>query len=394
MTDNPLDSNSSSKNESSALEGLHTELGELSSSSDPLASPVLLQDNSSLKLAVEGKSFGIRAIAYIIDIVIIYGVSFLSGLVGVILLTLVVALLKRGLMPISTPKNSIFDDFLLGLLISITYFGFFEWLYGATPGKAVLGLRVVKEDGKKSGLISVIVRGLFRFIDGLFFCIPAIVSMSQNSLRQRLGDKVAHTLVLSHRDSLIQKKRSIFGFLVAGLFFVVLMTGYGIFVSTQGFIITSAKSSVPAANLNLTVADVGRSFKLKNELGTEAFQNSKLEDANVRAFSSDLANIYSQILIFSIFPNDKIDDLIIAFRKEVTQSAGNQELLFELPQNLAIGERAGIERFTRPSTKEEGFILFFVRGNTIVRISSYGEPNAVSPNMLIELAQKIDARIR
>lgn len=39
-------------------------------------------------------------------------------------------------------------DLLIGAISSTLYFITFEWLYGATPGKLILGMRVIMESGR------------------------------------------------------------------------------------------------------------------------------------------------------------------------------------------------------------------------------------------------------
>jgi uncharacterized RDD family membrane protein YckC len=103
-------------------------------------------------------------------------------------------------------------------LIQVFYFSIFEWAYGATIGKMILQLRVVREDGTPGGLWTVFLRSLLRYVDGLFFGIPAAMSMCHN-YNQRIGDRVAKTFVVSSRDPDIKKKRS-------GYFLLLAVPGY------------------------------------------------------------------------------------------------------------------------------------------------------------------------
>jgi uncharacterized RDD family membrane protein YckC len=84
-----------------------------------------------------------------------------------------------------------------------------EWFYpvlfevlwqGATPGKRVLGLRVVHDDGTPVGWPASLLRNLLRFVDFLpLFYGVGIASLLFSPEPRRLGDHVAGTLVV-YRD--------------------------------------------------------------------------------------------------------------------------------------------------------------------------------------------------
>jgi len=85
------------------------------------------------------------------------------------------------------------------LLLTFLYFSIPETLYGRTPGKAVMGLRVVMEDGSKAGRGAIITRTLFRLIDYQFAGLLGGLLVLVTRRRQRLGDIVARTVVVSDR---------------------------------------------------------------------------------------------------------------------------------------------------------------------------------------------------
>lgn len=87
-----------------------------------------------------------------------------------------------------------------GMLISVGFFLYFivlEATLGATLGKLLLGIRVVKEDGSPIGWGASIVRNLLRIIDALptAYILGAILVWT-SPRKQRLGDRVAHTVVV------------------------------------------------------------------------------------------------------------------------------------------------------------------------------------------------------
>lgn len=86
--------------------------------------------------------------------------------------------------------------FFLTLLIMLAYYITLEGLFGATVGKSVLGLRVVKADGSAIDWRACVVRNLLRFIDGLFFYVVGAIFIWTSPQRQRLGDRLAETVVI------------------------------------------------------------------------------------------------------------------------------------------------------------------------------------------------------
>lgn len=89
----------------------------------------------------------------------------------------------------------------LGLISFIFLWGyyiFFEMLWnGQSPGKRVVGLRVIRTDGMPVTLTETLIRNLVRLVDFLPFLYGAgIVTMFINQQSRRLGDLAAGTLVV------------------------------------------------------------------------------------------------------------------------------------------------------------------------------------------------------
>jgi len=86
---------------------------------------------------------------------------------------------------------------------------FVEWGYGCvleglwngrTPGKAALGIRVVRTGGFPIGFYDAMVRNLLRAADALpLFYGVGLLAMFFNARMQRLGDLVAGTMVVRER---------------------------------------------------------------------------------------------------------------------------------------------------------------------------------------------------
>ena len=67
---------------------------------------------------------------------------------------------------------------------------------GRTPGKALLGLRVVRDDGRRLDGGSSVLRNLLRLIELPLAYTPGIVLITVTRRHQRVGDMVAGTLVV------------------------------------------------------------------------------------------------------------------------------------------------------------------------------------------------------
>lgn len=143
-----------------------------------------------LELPVAG--LGYRTIAYLVDaallfafwVVLYFGVS------------------------LAIPDTLAQVQDLSGLGMTLLILGIFatQWVYwtaaevlwrGQTPGKRLMRVRVVREDGSPVGLFESAVRNLFRFLDFIpgFYAV-GVVTMLVTRRHRRLGDLVAGTLLI------------------------------------------------------------------------------------------------------------------------------------------------------------------------------------------------------
>ena len=132
---------------------------------------------------LNGAGVGVRAIALIIDTVVIGVAYFLySGLFG---------LVSGRLGRMTGVPMALF------MLLVACYFFWFEWKFGATIGKRVLNLSVVMEDGSSVTRDAALVRTLMRVIDGQILYLVAAIAVWASPKHQRLGDMLAKTVVIS-----------------------------------------------------------------------------------------------------------------------------------------------------------------------------------------------------
>jgi len=85
--------------------------------------------------------------------------------------------------------------FITSFLIEWFYGGFFEIYWnGQTPGKWVMGIRVLTIDGRPINGLQAVLRNVLRGVE--LFPPTALVAMSCNQRFQRLGDLVCGTMVV------------------------------------------------------------------------------------------------------------------------------------------------------------------------------------------------------
>jgi hypothetical protein len=96
------------------------------------------------------------------------------------------------------------------VLLNTGYFVLTEmYMGGQTPGKRILGLRVLQENGQSATFLSIIIRNLFRILDLLpAFYFLGVLVMLFSSKDKRIGDMVAGTIVIIEqgRERLKRKK--------------------------------------------------------------------------------------------------------------------------------------------------------------------------------------------
>ncbi len=175
----------------------------------------------AVPLQVEGKKWGVRAGAYIIDSIIFYLATLAISFITALIFGLILAIMQVNFPAV--PSTTSIAEYAVSFVAMTAYFIIFEAIFGATPGKLFLGMRVVMDDGRPCSFGAAIVRGLLRYIDGLFFAIPAAVVMKA-PLNKRIGDNSAHTMVVSSKSTFIQTPRPTWMFFIAALIYLVLHT--------------------------------------------------------------------------------------------------------------------------------------------------------------------------
>ena len=125
-----------------------------------------------------------------------------ASLVDALILGIVLILAAFGIFGLadrlSSPLLAIGFGWLVVMLITIGYFVAFEaFNEGRTPGKSLVGIRVIGADGQPVRFGPSLVRNLLRLVD-LFPVLPVLgpISILVSDRNQRLGDLAAATLVV------------------------------------------------------------------------------------------------------------------------------------------------------------------------------------------------------
>jgi len=153
---------------------------------------------TTLTLRVRPAGFFSRFIAFMIDLVIIS----ISMTTFWFLLSQVTDFFRldepvRQLLGayIDVPLLSRISASIIYILFAQFYFAFFWSLVEYTPGKLILGLRVIRLNGNRISFWRALVRSFCYFLSSLLFFAGFILIIFDKK-RQALHDKIAGTLVI------------------------------------------------------------------------------------------------------------------------------------------------------------------------------------------------------
>ncbi|MBK8968581.1 MAG: RDD family protein [Saprospiraceae bacterium] len=134
-----------------------------------------------------------RGLAWFIDLVIV--------LVGYLILFQFLQALSGGLL--TSESGWVIVAVLMPFLAYFLYNICFEiWNIGQTPGKMLMGTKVVRLDGKDPEWSDVVLRAVLHLVDSLFsFCVIGMVLIKTTGKSQRLGDLAANTTVIKIQDA-------------------------------------------------------------------------------------------------------------------------------------------------------------------------------------------------
>jgi uncharacterized RDD family membrane protein YckC len=345
-------------------------------------------------IPAEGVGFGLRTAAYVIDYIILLIVT----VIGELLVLMLLPLVRRGIgyffhaAPIFADNNNLLS-YLVSFVMTMIYMALFEWVCGTTPGKLILGLRVVMDDGTPCRLWPALLRGFLRLIDGLFFGVIAYQSMKKSPENKRVGDSAANTMVIRSKN-LPSPHRHF------GLRFVTtaILSGFLVFAGMAAMKATTVTKMADmvinyADQINLAPEELSQNFALEEEHSKNAFSNKTFWDANVRMFRSDSLSIESRVILMGAYLNESDKESLFDIKPSLDEMFGDTQLSLDEGFDPEIGDDSYIDRFTDTQTGEEGYVVVFIRKNAFVKVVIYGERKATDYERAASIARKIDKRI-
>ncbi len=167
----------------------------LAAASKPVEGPAITQPAPTYTVQgteMQYQEVGIRFVAILIDTIIL-------GIIGWILF----AVFGASAITVDAVANTVsiastyYVAIALYLVIYFLYFTLLEGHGGQTVGKMAVKIRVVRgADGSPIDYGAAAVRTILRIIDGLFIYLIGAILIWSSDKKQRLGDRVAHTVVV------------------------------------------------------------------------------------------------------------------------------------------------------------------------------------------------------
>ncbi|XID91566.1 RDD family protein [Paenibacillaceae bacterium WGS1546] len=155
--------------------------------SHPLEKEVSIVTPEQVRLEFPTAGVGMRAIAQLIDMLILGAFNF----------AVIISIVLAG-----SSDYAMAVLLIIGAVCTIGYYiGCEYWMGGQTIGKRAVHIRVVRTDGRNAGLLAVVIRNLFRLIDMLpFGYFLGLIVVASSSRDRRIGDMVAGTIVVVEKE--------------------------------------------------------------------------------------------------------------------------------------------------------------------------------------------------
>jgi uncharacterized RDD family membrane protein YckC len=145
-----------------------------------------------------------RFFAFLIDGAILYFVSLILFLIGLLVLGIKGDMTGRVLSSIKDPAQGMglvaFLYIAVSLFAGMVYFTGFHGIAGRTPGKMLLGLRVIQVSGDPITPGTAFLRWVGYLISGQIFCL-GFLWVAFDGRKQGWHDKIAATLVIRSRGN-------------------------------------------------------------------------------------------------------------------------------------------------------------------------------------------------
>lgn len=209
----------------------------------PSAQPKPVKREQKEESFVRMATLGDRLIAFALDSTFLFGVFAIVD---------AWAFMRWGIVDGTEMKLTV-AALLVAEGLNAAIFFLYSWLLetscGATLGKAMVGIRVIRTT-ERSPLAAVAIRNLLRVVDGLGFYLVGAVVASCSRIHRRVGDMCAGTVVIEEHFG--------YGMKIAAL--VLWMAGLA---GAVWYVprICQTNAALPSRYLNQVVVHVGRSEK-------------------------------------------------------------------------------------------------------------------------------------
>jgi uncharacterized RDD family membrane protein YckC len=185
-------------------EGLTFDLEIVTTNPQQYLQRVILQTPESIELDLALGGIGSRALAWVIDQILLWVGIFLFWYFGsVFYLTILLPILTSAFTTFARENLDQWVEAIASLLtfaLTNSYFIAFETFNkGQTPGKNLARIRVVRDSGQPVGLKESSIRSLLGSVDVFFFFVGVLLIGITKS-EKRLGDLVAGTLVIQNQQ--------------------------------------------------------------------------------------------------------------------------------------------------------------------------------------------------
>lgn len=211
-----------------------------------------------------------RSLAFVIDLMV-------TLLIGQLFVSTVGALLVQAVG--DDGFLFMFVQFYSRLIIFLSYFAIVEYLFeGVTLGKRALKLRTIRIDGAVATFETYATRAVMLFLDFfLGFGPVGLLAAGSNPLRQRIGDRIAQTVVIRSQPSSLYQLEDILAIKTASDHEVVYPQATSLDIE-QALLLKQLIvrwKQQPSDKLRLLIHDAGN--RLAQSLGIETVPPRKLE---------------------------------------------------------------------------------------------------------------------
>jgi hypothetical protein len=152
----------------------------------------------------------------------------------------------------------------------------------------------------------------------------------------------------------------------------------------------------PAADLNLSAAELGAGVSLIGDEGLSSDEAKTLRDSNLREFEAEGVYIRSVVLVGKTAASDAPGELIDEIESSMKGDASSVAVSFDKLQSVLIGDRGGIEPFTMKGNARslQGYIVAFVQRNVVVLLIELGDEDQITKESVQQHARLIANRLQ